>query len=168
LYVYAGNDPINHLDPSGLLSVFGWRGVSVPVGEVGPFHGEVEGVGIVGYDFASSRGFESVIGAAGAEVGPIEAVGGVEVSASLSGGGVLTTGIGLFGVNVPLGGLEASGGLYRTGSGEWGWYGGGGVGAFGFHSSWGVGASLPSSVQTWLEAKLSSSWSTLKKACPIK
>jgi hypothetical protein len=162
-YVYVGNDPINRRDPSGLFSAFGWRGISAPFVELGPVDGVVEGVGIVGYDFSTSSAFGSAIAGVGGEAGPVEVVGGKEWTTPLSGSSATSNGIVLFGGNFPVGGVfEGALGFYRTTSGEWGWYGGAGVGAEGFHSSWGVGTSLPSF--KWLESKLAAA----KRVCGIK
>jgi hypothetical protein len=160
LYVYAGNDPVNNVDPSGLWNVFGWRSFAVPFVSIGPVSGELEGVQILGYDSASSA-YASAIGAVGvnvdAGVAGAEAFQGKEASAGL-GTGFSTNGITLGGLNFTLSwllpGLDGTLGLYRTSAAEWGVYAGiGPTHLAKIHPALGLGGALPSSAQSWLEGR---------------
>jgi len=62
LYVYVANDPLNHSDPSGLWDVFVWRAFGAPIAMAGPVIGEIEVVGMTGYDSAKGP-YMSEIGA---------------------------------------------------------------------------------------------------------
>ncbi|HWZ91306.1 MAG TPA: RHS repeat-associated core domain-containing protein, partial [Polyangiaceae bacterium] len=172
LYVYAGNDPVNGADPSGLWNVFGWRSLSLPLGGIGPVHVEGEAVGIIGYDSSSSsRWYGSLIAAGGGEVDVkgVRADGfyGKEWSTPLAGGGVTSNGIALGGVSFPVPflapGLDGTVGLYRTSGAEWGFYGGVGAGVLGANSAAGAGFVLPGWLQGMLERGLHG---LVRKICP--
>jgi len=155
LWSWPAQSPLGWRDPSGRTGAFVWgsaggeAGTGVRVG--------AEGIGLGGYDTKSGF-YAGVIGAAGMEVGGesnyVGGFGGLEKTTAGPAEKIALGEVGL-GVEIPfLAGAGLVLGGYRTGSGEWGLFGGGREGIFGAHKAGGLGVSLPTSVSSWLDSHL--------------
>jgi RHS repeat-associated protein len=144
LYVYAGDDPVNRIDPSGLWDGFVWHSLEVPIVESPAAGIGAEGIGIVGYD-SGTGAYGALVGAGAVHAGSPavngEVVRGREIQTPipyLGKGPTTINGITLMGLTGGEG-IQLTAGLYRTDDGKWGFYGGGGPGFAGAHSFYGAG-----------------------------
>lgn len=162
LLAYSGSDPINYLDPLGLVGAFAWRSIGRDLA-LGPVHAGVEGIGLAGYDTVDGFFAEGILAAGGGA--SVRGFGG-SVYRGTAGSVCSVTGsrwdnITLFDLETKVGRIELLGGGYRQDSGAWGPYWGAAlkIGKWTWGAGWGL--TLPTSVSARIESGYQSAKSWL-------
>ena len=147
LYAYVGNDPVNHKDPSGLFSLYGWAALTDET--PGPVRYGNEQVFLAGYDFNLSNAFSALIVATGSAFGGeanfVDAFAGIETSSASA-----PQAINLYSINVgpedppDVAGVGGLLGYFRQQNGDFGFFLGVEGGFLGQEISAGIGVSFDS------------------------